>query len=288
MRQKGSVSLTEQRPRSEFPSSAGAASKYATLPPRFKEARNSRIRRVIQKELEAAFSDYQNPADVVGAASAKRSDEDEVIMAGVGLQTMTRLMREEIQKYKDQIVKPGLPPKPAYTDATDIKEECEYESLYDTLKGFGQAPAPPDVLQAESGGAENEVRQAPPLPPRNNHEDEVPLDELINSVSIKGQPTSMALNAAIRKLAQILGTDWKKLARALPIHRSPSRCEDRIRKIEKEHLGNTERQAVQALLDWRLNMGGAAEVDALIIAMRKCGLQDKIEEMEMVTSEFTA
>lgn len=70
--------------------SRSESSKFATLPPKFKEARNSRIRRVIRKELEAAFSDYANPQDVVGASGADQ--ESEILMAGVGVQTMTRFV----------------------------------------------------------------------------------------------------------------------------------------------------------------------------------------------------
>lgn len=55
-------------------------------------------------------------------------------------------MREEIMKYKSEIMSPQFSAGPAIKEephghAEDDEEE--YESLYDTIKVFGDAPAPP-------------------------------------------------------------------------------------------------------------------------------------------------
>ena len=58
--------------------------------------------------------------------------------------------------------------------------------------------------------------------------------------------------------------------------------------IEAEYPYSKEKQAAMALGEWRSHKGKYADVDALIIAIRKCKMQDIIPDVEKVTQEFTA
>ena len=62
----------------------------------------------------------------------------------------------------------------------------------------------------------------------------------------------------------------------------------KIMDIETAHPGNKERQATVALTEWRAYKGNKADVDALILALRKCKLESVIPDVERVTQEFTA
>ena len=292
------------------------ASRSQTLPVRFKEARLSRIRRVIRSELEAAFSDYEQP---IGAAGPTSPDEEtEILMAGVGVQTMTKLMREEIQKYKDNIISPSGGSLQRRSPSIDVDNDV-YEDHYQTLDQFGVAPTPPGAHGAAaqpelpSRRTETQSRRAetqsdiyksfvpPPLPPRNRkpetgNNNEPDMDEpevwdmnsLAETLRVPGQPTDMALQESIKKLSMELGGGWKALAKALPLAPQPAFIEKRVREIEKMYLGNIEKQTMVMLVEWRMNSGAAADVDALILALRKCGMKDKIAAVEKITQEFTA
>ena len=58
--------------------------------------------------------------------------------------------------------------------------------------------------------------------------------------------------------------------------------------IEVEYPDSKEKQAALALGDWRNYKGKEADLDGLILALRKCHLQDIIPDVEKVTQEFTA
>ena len=100
-------------------------------------------------------------------------------------------------------------------------------------------------------------------------------------------PTSMALQYSLNRLSKIIGGDWKRLAKVLPLESRPAKCSERIAAIEKQY-GTAEEQARAALGEWRINAGRDATVDDIIIALRKCSLHALIGEVETVASEFTA
>ena len=312
----GSGSGSSKRASTGGASGGHAVNKSQTLPVRFKEARLSRIRRVIRDELEAAFNDYEQPVGASGPlhGNATSRDEDtEVLMAGVGFKTMTRLMREEIQKYKD------LMSSPTRLDRSSPVIEVDndiYEDHYQTLDHFGHAPPPPSInnggagaaaggAAGASGGAVGDTYKSivpPPLPPRNKShgaggggggggggaDDAWSMNMLAESLKVPGQRTDMALQESIKKLSQLLGNDWKRLAKALPLAPNAQFVDIRVREIEKMYLGNSEKQALVMLMEWRLNKGATADVDALIVGLRKCGMKSMVAKVEKITQEFTA
>ncbi len=58
--------------------------------------------------------------------------------------------------------------------------------------------------------------------------------------------------------------------------------------IEAAAPDSKEKQAAMVLAEWRNYKDKDADVDALIIALRKCNLYDIIPDVERVTQEFTA
>ena len=88
-------------------------------------------------------------------------------------------------------------------------------------------------------------------------------------------------------VAPLLGGQWKQLARALPIERSTSRVDQRIKAIEARHPGDETKQAAMALAEWRINHKQDADVDKLISALRKCHMECLVSKVELITQEFT-
>ncbi len=68
----------------------------------------------------------------------------------------------------------------------------------------------------------------------------------------------------------------------------PLQVAQRILEIEALHPDSKEGQANAALAQWRDHRGADADVDALIVALRRCNLHAIISDVERVTQEFTA
>ena len=238
------------------------------------------IRRLIRKELEATFgSDYEKPTDV---SKTSIMEEDTQAFDGIGVQTLTGLMREEFEKYKvqkeqEEVASYLLPPKHNTDDA-------EFEDLYASIANLPRAPSPPSPPGA------------PPLPPRNHpmmikNNDSSQPHPGVSALSLQltnENPPNTLLDESFKKLAPKLGKDWKKLVHALHLETTPKRINERIAVIQKQHPDSATKQAAAALSEWRKNKGRGADVDSLIIALRRCGLNTIISEVEKVTQEFTA
>ena len=268
-----------QRPQSDFVTTSTqpvSDPRSATMPNvRNKAARRGDIRRLIRREIEAAFSDYQIPENSQG-----QDVLESAVDAGIGMQTLTGLMREELLRYKMEqegsVLKADVPSATSRTPS--VRESGDYEDIYNTIKNLPPPPAPPTAA-------------APPLPPRNEEKIAVrrkDQEDLFGTMSLGRGETSAAMEASIRKLASMLGSNWRKLAYALPIDINMSRVAARIQAIESSYPDHVDKQAATALSEWRMNMGSKADVDCLILALRKCGMHDLIEEVEQVTQEFTA
>ncbi len=93
-------------------------------------------------------------------------------------------------------------------------------------------------------------------------------------------------NVKNEQVAKIERQNWKKLAFALPLHTNKAKVKERVALIESRQPGDVEKQASMALVEWRINQGQAADVDDIIIGLRKCGLHSLIGEVERVTQEF--
>ena len=106
-------------------------------------------------------------------------------------------------------------------------------------------------------------------------------------VTLAAPASSMALQYSIEKLSAIIGPDWKRLAKALPLSANPAKTDKRISDIEKQYK-NHETQAKASILEWAANAKEEPSVDDIIIALRKCSLHNMIAEVEIVASEFTA
>ncbi|KAK2187367.1 hypothetical protein NP493_168g03000 [Ridgeia piscesae] len=253
------------------------------------------VRRVIRQELEAAFSSpYEEPVK----ARADTSELFSAASAGPTLQVqeLRALMRQEIEKYKNDQLPPAAAPAPANHTYASMDEDpyATLEELSDIPAT--QAPEPPGKV--------------PPLPPRNQHmmlaalpsdplviKEDVDDDdegnqaepELASMVMLKSSASAnAALSECLPKMAPLLGGQWKQLARVLPIERSASRVEQRIRAIEARHPDDETSQARMALAEWRINQKQDADVDALVSALRKCHMHSLICEVESITQEFVA
>lgn len=100
--------------------------------------------------------------------------------------------------------------------------------------------------------------------------------------------SAAVMDACFQALIENLGDveDWKRLAAALPLRYRPEAAQNRIRTIEMQHPANPRKQALGALQDWRSHVGAeTATVDALVEAMKQCGLDDKVVLVETAAQE---
>lgn len=98
------------------------------------------------------------------------------------------------------------------------------------------------------------------------------------------------MEACFQALVQNIGDidNWKKLSAALPLRNKPEAVKRCIRNLEASYPADPHRQALGALQSWRHYFGEAANVEALVAAMAKCGLEDKVSVVESAAEEFTA
>lgn len=100
------------------------------------------------------------------------------------------------------------------------------------------------------------------------------------------------MEACFQVLVQNMGDGdtetWKRLAAALPLRNRPDAVKRRIRNIEMQYPADPRKQALGSLQDWRYYFGESANVDALIAAMKQCGLEDKVTLVEAAALEFNA
>lgn len=123
---------------------------------------------------------------------------------------------------------------------------------------------------------------APPVPPRRNssrtsfeeNNDELPilLTESMKFPSVGSN--SETLQQCLSYLGRNLGSQWRNLARTLPIEKGGTdKVNNRIKAIERKYPDNEVKQAVTALAEWRINAGRSASTEALIDALEKAKLE---------------
>ena len=279
------------RPR-KTPRNACGMSRSKTLPSKYKNTpppspeRKEHIRRIIRKELELSFgSEYERPVGLGGGSSTLW---EEVEQQSIGVNTLTGLMREEFEKYKQGLQM--APMESAPIPVVKNKDDADYEDLYASLANLPHAPFPP------TNDVDSPPRPPPALPPRNasmghifrSGEEELAFSTQNALVLSSQNATNPALTESFIKLAPLLGKDWRKLAHCLPLEDTPTKVDGRIMAIEHQMPKSVREQALRALTEWRVKKGRDATVDALIIALRKCNLHPLISEVEKATQEFTA
>ena len=124
----------------------------------------------------------------------------------------------------------------------------------------------------------------PPLPPRNKPGgilESWDMTALAETLRVPALAQDTNLNAAITGLAQILEpAQWKQLARVLPLTPEARIVERRVREIERDFLGNSEKQALVMLIEWRINNKRTADVTTLCRALKSIGLKDASDKTE--------
>jgi len=273
--------------------------KTESMPSNIKDNRRSVIRRLIQQELETmeqGSSCYLEPnACVTGPSGSEPSEEEARALRSIGPNTLKGVLREEIGKFTKQLFSSQfsadgtIPEESPYSFGRAPKPpgHSEYEDIYETVKMIPQPTSGEGHQEDNYEDNDSDDAPPPPLPPRVislNDDDDEPKDMLQLSI-----PTDSAvLTESLSRIAELIGADWKKLAYQLPLEKTPSKTQQRVEKIEKKHPGDVKRQATAALGEWRINKGSSADVDCLIIALRNCGLNQLIDEVDRATQEFTA
>ena len=262
------------------------------------------VRRLVRDEIENAMSEYMAPA-----SGGEPDDEDNALSpfqgSGVGMNTLKGIMREELDKYRKKMLNdttyenasipqvpppnPPLcpPPVPSSKSLLNLPKNqpgsYKYVSNSEHLDICDDNDDPYETLSTYSKLPEVTIPEdAPPLPPRNTP------DGITDSVRLTNGDSSQAVHAAVLKLGPLVRTNWKQLALALPLECTDALTQKRIQDIEMAYPDDSKKQANMALTEWRIKAGNSADIDHLIIALRKCRMHDVISEVEKVTQEFTA
>ena len=252
-----------------------------TLPARSsKNLGRNTVRRLLRKELEVALGgDYMEPRQLAGALETQdQEDGVNVADSAIGLHTLKGIMREELDRYRREAL--GAK-RSSLSDVPPLDKSLDPDDTYASLASL--PPAPP--LPSQS---------APPLPPRNPvmvvRKDFVEdAESVLGTVKLKNfDPGDSALRECFARLAPQLGVNWKRLARALPLAKDNAVLEQRIKFLDESHPKSLDKQALSALVEWRVNNGKNAGLDELMIGLRKAGLLDLIPVVDRITQEFTA
>ncbi len=261
---------------------------------------------------------YMRSADVMAMARTSQQKEEEkkkkreenlFANSGIGLDTLKGILRDEAKELlrTRSMAEPSferLAPGSSETLPTPsararAKQTPDYEDIYETVRHLKRSAS----VQPKSGSTSitdsDLPRDPPPLPPRSlgtlfrtpkadasGGSSTGPFS--LNSPDTEPESSSAALVAAFDKLSASLGTDWKKLAYALPMDFTPLKVNERIMAIEEQFPEDPQKQAKLALKEWRLNTGFQASVDDLILGLREAKLHPLIDVVERAAQEFTA
>lgn len=239
-----------------------------SLPVRSQNLGKGTIRRLVRKEIERALLDteYLDPSEV----------EEFTIGAGnIGLNTMRCIMREELSRVRRKLSTQSSTESETSRDLDSvfIPPYRQEENPYQSIASLPLAPQPPKDTPREPTAN----KSPPELPPRNSH---MLLNALGDEPPRRNNPD---LTQALKSVTLTIGNNWKKLALALPIDSSTAKVKERIEAIEKQHPRNTSKQATAALAEWRINKGKEANIEGLVAALRKCGMNDVIPVVERVS-----
>lgn len=109
---------------------------------------------------------------------------------------------------------------------------------------------------------------------------------ILNRFDHSGTVMEACFQALVKNIGDI--ENWKKLSASLPLRNKPEAVKRCIRNLEFTYPADPHRQAIGALQSWRHYFGEAANVEALVAAMKKCGLDDKVSVVESAAEEFSA
>ena len=255
--------------------------------PRGKQSHEAKFRKEIRRQLDLAFgSEYEEPVDgnIPGSMRLKPGDTLRTsTIRGIGLKTLKGILRDEFERFREQTMLDKI-----LSDISNMGDDDD--EIYETLPHWDAPDIPDEPPPEEAPGAPPHyaaMKKSPPpeLPPRNSPMTEQNKRESVrssDSLTLNKQKSNAAvLNYVFKKVAPTLSTGWKKLANELNLN-------DRVKEIENKYPDEPEKQALMTLGEWRINQSKNADIDDLIIALRKCKLTDVIVKLESVCQEFSA
>ena len=291
----------------QFPAADGTEAKRRnTLPAKPQPvARHKSIRRMIREQLEVAFNEplYETPVTPGDEDTNDKPQPKKKMEFGFGMETLKGILKEEILKYKVQMesedkddLYESLDDHQSQIAASSNRSSEVRSSLSSNKKDDDDDDDEPPYMQAPPvpllpGQPRPELPPRnivipPPLPPRRVSVDSVNLG--VNTQQ-RGIVTDKAvLISAVKQLAPKLGNYWQSVALALPIDKSVSKSKSRIQSIVKQYPADNEKQALIALSEWVINHGKTASIDDVTIALRSCGLNDLVMEIQSYAQEFSA
>ena len=225
------------------------------------------VRIIIRQELKDFFNDYVSPTDLTSSLLNLeiKMTNDLNIVRGV--------LREELAVYR-QSMRSELP-----IISDRLSTTSDYQDINEFLKNQ-PPPLPPSEAQSNTAIYASINR---PITESNGLRKATPLQQAGPIINQGAQPT--LLDTCCERIIPHVSTKWKALARALPIDKSSSKVDAKIKAIEKQYPLSLEAQASQALIEWRANGKlGSNGVDKLMTALKDCKLTDAVAEIDVLVA----
>ena len=263
-----------------------------------REKSRAKIRKIVEHQLNEILVDdtYLNPRQSEDPVDDQNNTLGIGIGGGIGYNTLTQVIRDELKKFKAASLREQ---QAAAEDDDGIYEDISKMTL------SGKADKNRWVVGGRTlrGMRNATLRDAPPLPPRNSMKitDEsmfIKADAALSAAEFSKaglvldriEETTAVMDACFRDLVSKLNQgDWQKVAQALPLREQQAGLTERIKHYEKLYPGDQKKQALEALNDWRVYVGKKADVGALIGALKKSKIGEKIvTSVQTVAQEFSA
>jgi hypothetical protein len=259
---------------------------------------------------------YEVPVPANDPAPSRTQDA-----CGVGYDTLTRIVREELRRYKENSVKKaqGSCVRPhQMTSGGDVKQQESPSDIYAEIGSFNgttvesnsnSRQASVTTSTAGCGYETLPVPKYPPPPvPQTPHDPQnmragPPLPKRgFRSMFVVDNPNLFMTLQRIEKSAAIMETcfttltqnglkspgDWKLLGLSLPVcSGSFDKVEKRLKAIEQRYPGDRRKQAMTVLVEWRKWRGEQANVRTLLDTLRECGFMNDAALVEQVADQST-
>ncbi|ESO06332.1 hypothetical protein HELRODRAFT_160496 [Helobdella robusta] len=273
-----------------------------------KEISKKKIQALVESQLKDVFNDnFSDPyLQPINDNSNLYGTMNNGSIQNIGFKTLKYLLKSEFQKYKSTIIPPN---QTSYPQQQQNKDDQIYDDIYEEIVKCSVRDRENKWVRGGQTVRGRFDQERPPLPPRNSiiKNDPYRTNQPPSGTPQADQSVSKDFNVASSKLNLIEETqvikeacfnellcvlesgDWQKLALALPIRDNKSLASEKIKKIEKQFPKDPRKQARAALQDWNFYYGKNATLDKLVEAMKKCGLVEKIHNVELASkSEFAA
>ena len=282
------------------------------------------VRRMISDELRQVLGDNNEDTYIapLPTSSTAASTSQSSNIANIGYDTLTRVVREELRRFRADAAAALQPPDVAKgNDSSSSRTangrgEGGYERIDDVINDINERDHA--AALGGDGQVDDSPQHPPPLPPlrRDSPPTEsadgvtgsslssaaevvevdgdsvrhrrVPVDDTgVIQLLERIEQSTAELDASFTALVNVglqRPGDWQRLARELPICRR-DKVARRIALIEARYRHDMKRQAAAALAEWRSYRRDNATLRELVAALKRCDLLEEALFLDSMSKE---